>query len=891
MKNKLLYIFFFVFLIISFQEVKANLKIEYYFQEDETYVLNPNIDVYYNPTLNIDTYPEFSGYVFARIENDNGVYKLYYDIKTYDIIINGNGGLTSSGENQKVIAKVKHGEIFKFNSLDYKDLFSYDGYELIDFKRNFKSKITVTDDVIINCIWQPNITYKFIINGKEYAVSQIKGKSIVFPNIGYNDNFIGWFDEEQIVDVDAQVEKENKTLYGKYLYDFIDTRDDKIIVNKNSLFTEIKLYQNGEEILGSEEDNKIVFSSLNKEEYKLQIKFGEEIWEIVITTSSNNIVFAYQNKLIYNSQYQYLLDGQEVMPINGLIDKVDGITVTSDDNIISEYQEVLSRENLISAISSHAIRVKKEGISKYYFYSDCDDVVESEEYIYFYGLNPDTKYYFIYQLENDENFYLTLFTTLNFNIDVFNKKIVLHDAKTYKIQLGEKTYTPDANDSIIISSLEPEQEYQLKINHNGFDYVIRIKTNDLLSDFIDYKTYQVGYNYIKLEDLPQGYKYYLLNEGYNPINGELAIYNLTPNTNYTLFCVPINAIQKNETLFLEFKTLKIPQNKIEVLDKKVSFYEIEDTYVTFKNNSLYEYSVNQKNWYSDTEEKITITNIMANTSYILYSRLKETEQQEASKIVIVGEFSTKVLYPTYESFVNLEYTDTSLSFEMLPGYKYYFNNEEIILSTMVFKIDDLWGIKTCTLKVERIIDLASYEVEISLRELNSLSEKEKKIEYTKTYASLTIANSQSNFTYYLYLDNVLVATQKGNNTDLLFTGLNSHNIYEVRIKKDSDEIYFYQEEKVENIYIPGDIVNEINIYLKAKGKTKTQSVLELIEEYTEIINETKSEEEYQKNKLMLIREIDAIYVKTNLFVALICIFVVIVMIFITYLYKKKRKSF
>ena len=71
------FLFFSFFYFISIQ-VKANVnyEVQYFFQDEEDYVLNDEIDVYYNPYLVDDSYPEFVGYEFVEEEVEDNIFKL-----------------------------------------------------------------------------------------------------------------------------------------------------------------------------------------------------------------------------------------------------------------------------------------------------------------------------------------------------------------------------------------------------------------------------------------------------------------------------------------------------------------------------------------------------------------------------------------------------------------------------------------------------------------------------------------------------------------------------------------------------------------------------------------------------------------------------------------------
>ena len=889
------FLFFSFFYFISIQ-VKANVnyEVQYFFQDEEDYVLNDEIDVYYNPYLVDDSYPEFVGYEFVEEEVEDNIFKLYYKIKYYDVTIYGNGGLTTDLKTSVVIARVKHGSNFVFNLMNYKDLFSYEGYELIKFERNFDNRITVYNDININCIWQPQTTYKFIIDNKDYLVNQVKGNVINLPNLLYHEYFIGWFDQDnKLINEDLIInETNNLNIYGKYLFDFIDIYTNQISINKNDFISFPRLFDGTSEINVIEEDE--IYSFLNlipNKNYNLKIKLLNEEINIDLNTREEILVFKYDNKIIYNSNYKYYLFNYEVSPNEGLIDYDENLVVKYNDEILNSYTEIDAnlQGNLITLISSHAVSVKLDAITEYYFLDECNRTEEKDGFVYFYNLNPNMKYYFIYKLENEDVFYALQIYTLDLNVDLYDNKIVIHNAKTYQISYLGTNYEPNSNDEIIIDNLKSNQEYEIVINHNSFSYNVYFKTNSLITNFKDYSQYVVGHNYIYLEDLPTGYKYYLNKEGYNPIEGNMNIYNLMPNTEYSLYCLPINSINKVGELFLNFKTLKTPSKYVEVPIKNVDNIIIEDIYIRFKNNPLYEYSVDKVNWISGIEEKLNIINLTGYTDYVLYIRSKATEAQEASKVVVVFSFKTMAEAPSTDSFVDLNYTDSLLSFTMKDGYNYYFNGE-LIKAEGYFEIDGLDKSKECNLKVERISDLLAFNLEIVLRELGELTEMDKEVEVIKTFSSVKILNSKSNLTYLLYLNNIVVANQKGNNNELLFSELTENKVYKLVIKKDYDQQYFYEEEYISDVYLPGNIKQEIDDYLLSINRKWNPKIEKIIADYAEEINKTSDAIEFQKIVEDVKIKIDNIYRSTNLVIGLFGLFFSLLLIILAYFGLKVSKK-
>lgn len=892
MKPKFLVSIFFILLALTLFNVKAFYAYEviYYFQDGDEYIINDEIDVFYNPFYE-DEYPVFPGYDLVKVEVEENVYKLYYDVQYHQVIIKGNGGLTANNETEVVVAEVKHGNNFTFNSMNYRDLFSYPGYELIKFQRSFDSKVTVNQDIIINCVWQPQINYEFNIDNKTYYLRQVLGERIILPNLVYHDHFLGWFDENDVlVDEDTLVSsEENKTIYGKYLSDLITVSTDTISIKKHPSISSPHLFYSDEEMALSEDEEQYLYSNLlANTSYTLLIN---DVEQLDLTTKSETLIFKLDNMILYDSNYQYYLNGEIILPFNGLIIDDENLVIENNGVILDKSNAInlIQSTYLNSSISSHALKIKSDGIEQYYFFEHCHQIIEQDNDIIFNQLLPNKIYYLVYRLVDDDNYYVTVFNTFAFDLEIFGNQIVIHNANGYQIAFNNQAYYPNQNHDIVIGYLTPNQEYEMKIYHNELTYQVKFMTNQLLSDFSSYNQYEVGDDYIILSNLPSGYKYYLGSEIYNPLDNQLQIYHLKPNTVYTLSCVPLNSDSSFKMNFLTFTTAKVPQDKVELPEKNVEIEEISENQITIKNNPLFEYSIDGINWFSQEQGLLTINNLSPFREYYLYTRRKATTDSEASLAVLVAIFQTLAEVPSQNSFIDLYYTDSFLSFKMKDGYNYYFNHQ-LITDRDYFEVGNLSPVSKCFLKVERKSDLSSFEMEITLRVLKKLTAQDKEIISQKTFSSFTIKQTKTNLEYKLYDNDELVMSIHGNGEDITFTDLNANHLYQLFILKDFDENYFYEDEYVQNVYIPGNVYFEIDEYLTSIGKKRSQRINKIIEKYAEKINQINSEEEYIQLFEQLKGEIHRIGNQMRIYIVILSILLIFSAVFLTNYVIKKRKK-
>lgn len=869
MKHRWLLIFsLFVFLLTFSRKVTATseIRIEYYFQQsNDEYLFDESVDAHYDPILTPNDYPTFEGFQFFKKEMVQvNHYKLYYD-KTYFIIIDGNGGKTADGKEREIIQTVKHGDLFEFDIHQYQDLFTKSGYELTGFIRNFGNKTVVKEDIIINCMWNTEIRYTFVVGNKEYPLYQVIKEEILFPNIFTHELFLGWFDEagKQVTKGDLVATTTSKRIYGKYLSDFITVSKNEVRVQKNDQLEVLYLVDSTNQVVTlTENANDYLFLGLiSNHKYKLHVKINGIKSEMDVKTKEEGLfIFKYENNIIYNPAFQYYLgeadylSGKEMIPSATMIPYHSDLIVAYRGVKIEEMIEIKNKDFDTPTISAGAVKIKLENQeAEYYFFPASNYSEKREDFLTFYHLSPNTNYCFIYK-HSDGSYRIKEFTTFPLTMEIYDQKIILYGMLGYRVKLGTQLYEPNEKGEIVLEKLESNQKYAIIMIHNELEYLVYLHTTHFITDFSQYQNFEVTHHAIHLKDLPKGYKFSINKaKWYTPIESQLAIFGLEANTTYTIYCKALNTDTEFE--FIVFQTKKIPTHLVPKPTEKPKVLEINSTYIKFTFNPNYEYSVDQIHWYTGGE----IKNLERYCSYKLYVRIKETQKLEASFFVIYLEFMTHAEVPSIHSFVDLYYTDIHLSFKILPGYRYYFNGE-LVTQLYKFEANNLDNLTQCILKVERIMDSLSFEVQINLRKKGQLNQEERQIEILKTHSSIQVMNAKADLIVIIYDKNQQISKKRMDKDVLIISDLNGNCYYQIYILKDWDETYFYEEEFILEIYIPGDIAKEIQEYLLENKKVQNKQTEKLILEYVSKTHQVQSQEDY----ITLVKEIkvkiDKIYI-------------------------------
>lgn len=847
-----------LFLILALQTIKISadeIKVNYYLDGE----LSLEIDAYYE--IGSDVYPNIEGYEFKNKTYINGEINLYYETKKIKIIINGNGGLYN-GLEEVVIGEINYGEEYLHNPLIINEyIFEKEDYILIKYESSFKKTITAYEDIYYYAKWQKqNIVYKFYIGSSFYEINQHLNNFINFPIINDLDayEFLYFVDSENnIYDNNYVIENSNeKVLYAKFsnMKNVINITDTSIsfdLVNDESISIMLDdIFQEGEVF-----NNKVIFNNLEPDTlytFKIENKRVDlKTKEALLNKTFGYIKEGFVN-LLLNKEYDYYFEDQKIIedtykyPVsiepNITYKAKDSEQINQLTSLNVTFLNVL--DNVNTSLKGNDLTINFPTFNNFILVSDGEFSFYNTNETKLEGVSLNSKYYVIVN-EGSDYFYKEIsLIKPNINYDVSNTEITIYNSGAHTVKFDE---FESSLQEITISDLTKDTLYSFNLIvsedevYKYYFYTTNLK--ELSLEDLEIELYD---NKIVLNNVYDDFAYALIESGSNgelswvdKVSNKMTFNFLSANSSYDLY---IQDYKKDKVLLGTLKTTKVlKENVITPLDK-VIIKEVLESSVKIVNNLLYEFSVDEINWFNSEEETLIITNLEEYTKYYIYIRFRETNLEESSKGILGGSFKTLVKYPSLASFKDLEYDFKSISFSLLPGYNYYFNDE--LVSVNDFYITNLEANSTHILKVVRISDNEEFIKEITLKTVSNLTNEEKEVVILKTYETLKITNNKTNFKYILKDKNDHVVKEVEGTNEVYFSNLKSNTTYKLFILKEATLDVYYYEEYVLDIYLPKDMSALLVGYLRQYNIKQTKKVTNLINEYQEKSYEVLNKEEF-----------------------------------------------
>lgn len=826
-----------VFIIGFNNKIKANFeyKINYYFNNE----LSDNSYYYEQDSKN---YPVFEGFTFKDEVIKDKTINLYYETKEINIIINGNGG-HYNGLEEITVKTIKYGETYVHNPLEInKYIFTKEGYNLETYERSFDRVIEAKEDIIYYAKWnREKIDYKFIINNDEVIVQQRKNDFINLPLFTTTKEFLGFYDENNNKYEPDYIISDNKNLnlYAKFKNDL-----DYITYNNEIIFRTLdeqkwQIKNNDSYLNGEFRNGYIIFKNLESNT-NYQFKNNENKL-ITIKTNQNNfekshffVNIDHKPHIVNNKYYIYYNQNNKVITEELFIYSE---YITYEKRYFDDTPKLLQLSDLIDTTQFSEQFQFYNGIIELTDY-EFEDIflingnyeIISNNKIKIVDVKVNETYYFII-INNNQYYYIKfILDDLDFKLEINNNNVEIINNSGYSYLFDGITYS-DLNR--VIENLSEHDLYKIEYNNKGIIFYKYFYTNNFNNNLtIDDLTLVLSDNKITINSIYPNYEYGLISEGesifnmtWNDTNGNIMEFNnLKPANNYQLYVRSKSGYLHSVGIIT---TTKLSQDKVIPPKPEISFLEILENKIIFKNNFENEYSIDNLNWYSSDDDELEINNLDSYHNYNIYTRKKETESSSHSIAVLVGKIETLADKPSLDSIKNLNYDYKKINFTLIEGYNYYFNNE--LIETTEFSIDNLEENSSHLIKVERISDNLIYEYMLRLKIISKLDNEDKTVVYSKTSEYILIENSKENFTYIIKSNEDIVKTIKGNTKELIIY-LESNFNYSIYILKDSDENNFYLEEYLVSIYIPPNLGKMIKEYLINNKFNNEESILKLINE-------------------------------------------------------------